>query len=218
MDQGGFTAFLSKISKWLLGMVVPVVVLLAIIGIASFLGGKFFGAGWPGTIGPANITCILSVLAGAGLLSIAFSFLNFNRISPHVFYKDRLAEAFLATFMRHVHDDDKTGSRETRMDLARNSVDMRLTDLHGNEPREEADTICAARGPYLLINATLNLTAARDLQGFRRQSQNFLFSKCYTGSERTGYMATSAYNPPIALDRAMTISGAALTSVLRIFA
>jgi hypothetical protein len=214
LKQGKLTVFLAKINRWLMGLLAPLFILLAVIGIAAFLGGSFFGENWPDKIEPGNITCALSVLALAGLFALTLSRLNFNNISPHVFYKDRLAEAFLATFMKCPPQDENTGNIRTRMDLARNSVEMNLADLHGNEPRERGGSASAARGPYLLINATLNLTAARDLQGYRRQSENFLFSKCYTGSERTGYLATSAYNPPIELGRAMTISGAALTSVM----
>jgi hypothetical protein len=213
-NDGKLTVFWAKISKWLLGLLVPLVVLLAVIGIAVFLGGLFFGKNWPQNIEPGNIICWVSVLTVAGFFSASLSLLNFNNISPHVFYKDRLAEAFLATFKRCSFQDEKSGNMQTRMDIARNSVEMLLIDLHGNEPQERTGNICAARGPYLLINATLNLTAARDLQGFRRQSESFLFSKCYTGSERTGYLATREYNPPLELGRAMTISGAALTSVM----
>jgi hypothetical protein len=213
--QGKFTAFSTKISTWTLGLIVPFVIFLAVTGIASFLGPYFFGTNWPVSIESGNLKIAVTLLAGGFFCSTALSLLNFNNISPHVFYKDRLSETFLLTFMHCFHQDkNNQNTHQTQMDSARNSVEMNLTDLHGHETLEQNTPISAARGPYLLMNATLNLTAARDLQGYRRQSEIFLLSKCYTGSERTGYIATNAYNPPIELGRAMTISGAALTSVM----
>jgi hypothetical protein len=135
------------------------------------------------------------------------SCINFNRISHHFFYRDRLAEAFLMTFARYsnVHGERVILS-------ARNAVDMPLASLHGNDEHHVCD--CAARGPYHLINATLNLTGSHDLSGFRRQSEVFLFSRCFTGSDRTGYIRTKEYGNNLKVARAMTVSGAAVTSVM----
>lgn len=218
--ESGFTVFLNKVLRWFMGILVPVVVLLAIVGTATFLGPFFFGINWSPPVTSAEIILtpefipILSVLGISAFLSYILSIINFNNISPHVFYKDRLAEAFLVTLMRDKCHDKKAEDFATWMDLARNAVEMPLSDLHGHDRKKVSKSDCAARGPYLLINATLNLTAARDVKGFQRQSENFLFTRCYTGSERTGYLMTSEYNPPIELGRAMAISGAAVTSVM----
>lgn len=207
--EQGEEAFLAKMSRWLVGLMVPVVVLLAVVGVACFLREHVVEIEWPAPVPSGTRGPLLWVAFVAAILAVLISNLNFNNLSPHVFYKDRLAEAFLATFMRCFSGNETSTDIRTRMVLARNSVEMALKDLHGNGPNSD----CAARGPYLLMNATLNLTAAKDLKGYRRQSANFLFSRCYTGSDQTGYLPTQQYNPPIEVGRAMTISGAAVTSV-----
>jgi hypothetical protein len=93
---------------------------------------------------------------------------------------------------------------------------MRLAELHGNGDDEEK---CADWdwGPYLLLNATLNLTAAKNLKSFNRKSDIFTFSRLYVGSEETKYLETTEYKVDggdIKLARAMAISGAAVTSVM----
>ncbi len=214
----GFSVMLTKISRWFMGMLVPIFILLAIVGIGTLFRDQLFTSGQTVNISiiPGVTRIFLFALAVvSGAFGIYLSTLNYNRISPHVFYKDRLAEAFLATFMRTSAAESTHCTQHSRMELARNSVEMDLVDLHGNSAasKQQGAQECAARGPYLLINSTLNLTAVRDLNGFRRQSTNFLFSRCFTGSDRTGYIATDAYDPPLKLGRAMTISGAAITSV-----
>ena len=211
--RSGMKIFLEKGKTWLLWILVPLFVILCVVGTAAFLGEKFFGTEWPGSVESTEWLVVLAVGGAALLLAIIFSHLNFNNISPHVFYKDRLAEAFLITLKREKILKEK-GQGAYWMALARNAVEMPLNALHGNAGNEGDSRDSAARGPYLLINATLNLTAARDVAGFRRQSENFLFSRYYLGSNRTGFLKTSDYSPPISLGRAMAISGAAFTSVM----
>jgi len=210
----GSAGFKHKILNALMWLIIPLILLLALVGIGCFIIiGHPKGhplATWPlvSLYGWSLASYwlwhwILPALAGFILLSC----INYNRMSPHTFYRDRLSEAFLMTFVRC-----KPSGEGYEMSCARNAVEMPLSFLHGYDCRNK--DICAARGPYLLINATLNLTAARDLSGFRRQSEMFLFSRCYTGSERTGYAPTEAYGEELTVARAMTVSGAAVTSVM----
>lgn len=217
VEEKGINVIITKLTRWAMGMLVPLFIILAVVGVGTIIRDYFLPVG--GNTPTVNITGNVSF--DLALLTVIFfiiafclSSLNFNRISPHVFYKDRLSEAFLATFMCKTAKNGQC-AQHNRMELARNSIEMNLVDLHGNleNSQEEKKGKCAARGPYLLINSTLNLTAVRDLYGFRRQSTSFLFSRCFTGSDRTGYVTTDIYNPPLKLGRAMTISGAAVTSV-----
>ncbi len=122
-------------------------------------------------------------------------------MAPHYFYRDRLTETFLRTLVPQRGEDERK----------RDDIEMRLCDLHGSD---SDGSRCMGRGAYLLINATLNLTAAFDLKGFNRRSDIFTFSRHFVGAEQTGYVATSEYDEGLQLARAMTISGAAFTSVM----
>jgi hypothetical protein len=146
---------------------------------------------------------ILSAFGSYFLISfgvlIVFSFFDFNKLSPHYFYRDRLSDTFLRTFYLN---------EKKEYVLARDDVDMPLRHLHSCNGSN-------SYGPYLLINTTLNLTSAGDLGGFNRKSSIFVFSRNFIGSERTDYVKTTAYSDnETRLGRAMTISGAAVTSVM----
>lgn len=217
--EKGFSSLLTKIIDWFIGLLVPFFILLSIIGISCLLRDIIatvaieIGQDHLGVLIP--VVVLFPAFAFGLLISYILSNLNFNRISPHIFYKDRLAEAFLQTYRLATQEHNKS-SPQAGTSMARNSVEMNLMDLHGNinNDNDGSAAKCAAHGPYLLINATLNLTAARDLKGFRRQSTGFLFSRCYTGSDRTGYVPTSCYDEPnLQLGRVMAVSGAAVTSV-----
>src|SRR5262249_55234804 len=68
----------------------------------------------------------------------------------------------------------------------------------------------ARGGPYHLINATLNLVAARDLATAQRSATVFTFSKLFCGSPRTDYRPTTQYmGGSLSLGTAVALSGAA---------
>jgi len=126
-----------------------------------------------------------------------------NRVSPHYFYQDRLGETYLYTEERLA---DGTLAR------GRNSMQMRLTDLHGRAPGVD-DPTRTGTAPYHLISAAINLAGSRDLTRKDRKSGYFLFSKYYCGSVHTGFLPTSVYQQGTTrLARAMTVSGAAASS------
>jgi len=127
---------------------------------------------------------------------------NINRISPHYFYRDRIIETYLRTEIA-----DKDG----RMQPLRDTMEMSLTDLHGN--RQGPAGASANTAPYLLISAAINLAGSRDLTRRDRKSGYFLFSKYFCGSRQTGYLPTKDYRGgDTKLARAITISGAAAGS------
>ena len=140
-------------------------------------------------------TAATSVLALLGWL------VDFNRVSLHYFYRDRLAETYLRT---EVAEDP---CRPSPMKVSRDSMSMRLQDLHG---QGDAPVTTA---PYHLINAAINLAGSRDLTRKDRKSGHFLLSKYFCGSKHTGYRRTSQYRDGrTKLARAVTISGAAAGS------
>ncbi|MEN8258359.1 MAG: patatin-like phospholipase family protein [Thermodesulfobacteriota bacterium] len=192
----------SKYKEWLLGIFTWVFFLLAVIFVGNLISESFLSDLWPSKLELNHFMNLLVILAGSILLLAGFNFLvDANKIASHYFYRDRLAEAFLET-----KDPDKKWTR--------NDKEIMLADVHGDIYDGEGDR---DNGPYLLLNATLNLTASKNLKAFNRKSGIFTFSRLYVGSEKTGYLDTKDYmvdGGPLKLARAMTISGAAVTSVM----
>lgn len=136
------------------------------------------------------------MVGGFVLLFFLLRFVNWNKISPHYLYRDRLTDAFLRTEMT-----DKAHYVKT----ARDDSDRRVKQL--NPPGSTA--------PYHLIVATLNLQGSRDLAHKDQRADHFIFSRFYCGSRTTGYVKTEVYRDGlIKLARAMTISGAAASTAM----
>lgn len=199
----------AKYKEWLLGLAVGLFLLLAVVYAGNVLSSALYDGKWPYLEVRNSHFRLLWVSVGALVLLRCFGWLvDVNKISPHYFYRDRLAETFLVTEKESEPDQDKppvTSRDDGRMELAK---------LYGSA---DASNQTASRSPYLLLNATLNLTAARNLKAFNRKSDIFTFSSCYVGSVSTGYRETADYrvdDGPLKLARAMTISGAAVTSVM----
>ena len=143
--------------------------------------------------------------------AIAFVFLgflvDFNRISPHYFYRDRLAEAYLQTEARVQPQGEDRGTLER----VRDDYALTLRDLH--ESHDEAGEVRDNCSPYHLILCALNLPGSRDLDRKDRKSDHFIFSRYFCGSRTTGYVPTCRYrNGTTKLCTALTISGAAVSS------
>jgi hypothetical protein len=115
-------------------------------------------------------------------------FLDVNITSPHGFYRDRLSKAFLF----RIGENDRIEQNDT----------LKLTGLNSD----------GTTAPYHLINVALNLQASKapDLRG--RMCDFFIFSRRFTGSDRTSYASTKEmekYDRHLNLGTAMAISGAA---------
>jgi hypothetical protein len=121
-----------------------------------------------------------------------------NLVSFHGFYRARLARAYLGASNPH---------------RARTQAD--ITDAVAGDDLPLATVANTQRGaPYHLINATLNLTASRDLATRQRVAAHFLLSPLYCGSPRTGFRPTSRYmGGSLSLATAVAISGAAASPV-----
>lgn len=199
-------ALLSLVASWLLAPKedqqyrLPSALARPLLGVAVWLFLLFAMVGWSvALLGVPHPFWIAT--AATGVLVLVGWLVDFNRVSLHYFYRDRLAETYLRT---EVAEDTR---RPSPMKVSRDSMAMRLQDLHG-----EGDAPVTT-APYHLINAAINLAGSRDLTRKDRKSGYFLLSKYFCGSKYTGYRRTSQYRDgKTKLARAVTISGAAAGS------
>ncbi|MBU0682568.1 MAG: patatin-like phospholipase family protein [Proteobacteria bacterium] len=192
----------SKYREGLLGLTTGLFLFLAVLFVGNFLAEVLFDGKWPGRLDDYEQLWLMGVFLVTALVLGGFNWLvDVNKISSHYFYRDRLAEMFLCTIS---HDES----------WKRDNLEMKLSEVHGDVGEDDKCWDC---GPYLLLNATLNLTASKNLKAFNRKSDIFTFSRLYVGSQETGYIQTEDYmvdGGPLKLARVMTISGAAVTSVM----
>ena len=134
------------------------------------------------------------ILAGAGGY-----FVDINRFSLHAVYRNRLIRAFLGASHRPRSPDPFTG-----FDSGDNPPLHELWPS-GQSPGDQ-------RPPFHVINATLNLVAAKNLAWQQRKAAPFIFTPLASGSSDVGYRDTGAYGGPgggVSVGTAMAISGAA---------
>ena len=114
--------------------------------------------------------------------------LDINVTSPHGFYRDRLSKAYLFK----VDDDNEIVPQDK---LAMSGLNAEGTVA-----------------PYHIVNVTLNLQGSSDPDLRGRESDFFIFTKRFTGSDRTGYTKTvdmESVDEHLNLATAVVISGAA---------
>lgn len=140
----------------------------------------------------AGMGSILILLLVSGLLVTWLSLIDMNQVSPHRYYRNRLAEAYLL----------KKTPNGTK------SVDPQpLSKLREENPA----------APYHLINAAVNLPASKQAELRGRQADFFLFTQDYCGSPLLGYSPTDTMEKKdthLDLGTAMSISGAAASSFM----
>ncbi len=232
------TVFLHKL---VLGVAVAVFVvamlLLAVIVVIDVLA-------WLGHA-PITLTGLLWCVGGFGVLFLVSGyFADFNKLSLHYFYRDRLVEAYMRTEAR---PRDSYGREQ---ELKRDHGGMRVTQLQGRrgdgsqvrladgesfvhyqvESRGELDRFkfwsppkvtgqrfagAVTPAPYHLYSTCVNLLTDRDMRFRSRKSDIFIFSRFYCGSSVTGYMDSGVYRMGnTKVARAMSISGAAVDSAV----
>jgi hypothetical protein len=181
------------IAKTLIMAVVPVVSLLLLVAGLGMLSHVLAEAAVELRFGlPALF--LLTVIYGV--------YTNVNLTGLHRFYRDRLMETFMPDPV-DIPDDKQAAPTDADT--------MLLAD------------ICAKKtdGPYHLINAHVVLLGAGKARQRSRTGDSFVLSRCYSGSEATGFIRTSDWvssgralfaRPlgPMRLPTAMAISGAAL--------
>ncbi len=129
--------------------------------------------------------------ACALVLLAIWPFLSVNSNSLHQLYRDRLGSAFL--IRRQVLEGRMV--EEVELDDG-----FCLTDI---KPRQ---------APYHLINTALNVPGSPFANRRGRNADFFLFSRCFIGSEATGYVETERAQRAVDglnIGTAMAISGAA---------
>jgi multisubunit Na+/H+ antiporter MnhB subunit len=184
--------------RWALALAIGVGLLLIVVSICTYIVPgvpetpqevrRYLG--W-GAVGALFLLAVLSVVGDS------------NRLSPHYFYRDRLAEAYLYT--------DQLRPGKTSLDLMRDSVELPLSDLHYTQPAGAPPARTTA--PLHLVSAAINLAGSRDLTRKDRKSGYFVFSKFFCGSRHTGFRPTAEYSKgDVKFARAVTISGAAASS------
>lgn len=127
-------------------------------------------------------------LGGILILLGYWLIVDVNVTAAHHFYRDRLSRAYLF----RIDNDGAVKHNDTQ----------KLSDLNTE----------GSAAPYHLINVMLNLQGVKvpSLRG--RVSDFFIFSKCFTGSTRTGFLETKRMeqcDDGLDLGTAMAISGAA---------
>jgi hypothetical protein len=178
------------------GLLALAVVLLIALGLI------FFGSLLVDVRTLPTILLALGGLAGFGFLGLV---VDHNKLSPHYFYGDRLAETYLLS---------ELADTEGKLHTFRDAMEMPLASLYG-EPADPKKDPWRNPAPYHLINAAINLGGSRDLTRKDRKSGYWLFSKLYCGSTHTGFRLTSKYrNRETKLARAVGISGAAASSAI----
>ena len=198
--------FLFKFIRITLDILVILVVILLILLIGHIIDMAIFDNTW--LYKYISLTNLISILFVSVIIFTLLSFIDYNRMSTHSFYKDRLSEAFLQTSLN-------------LSSILRNTINMKLTELHGiipNNSHSNSPKNVAAKGPYHIITASLNLTNPSVANSYPydipiRQTQPFMFSRLYIGSDITGYVNSKHY-PTLSLARAMTISGAAISPIM----
>jgi hypothetical protein len=191
--------------------------LLSILVVVILIGGVILtSSGLVMLGGRLEVTLVsLSLVVGFGclaLFTVLGFLLDFNNLSLHYFYRDRLVETYLQTYA------PQAGRETPGPELPlRDDGEMPLTHVHGArlDPSGAPLADCVTASPLHLIVASLNLTSSRDMTRRDRKSDHFLFSKLFCGSDTTGYVPTARYRGGrTRLARAMTISGAAASSAM----
>ena len=199
-----FTNLSAGIRNALLAVCVVVIVLGGVVLVCAALIALDPGGAVPPYVLP--FTAGLVALALFGTLGVS---LDFNKLSLHYFYRDRLVETYLQTYVSRADE-----RREGYQVLMRDDAEIPLTHLHG-VAAAGTDEACVTPAPFHLVVGALNLTASRDMVRRDRKSDYFVFSRLHCGSETTGYMDTAHYrNGETKLARAMTISGAAAAAAM----
>jgi hypothetical protein len=179
---GSSRTWLAKAAVYALGLAGPAVLWVIYLALCLL------------QIDPDNLDLIdgstdaamFAVLALLLLFNAVFG--NVNTSSIHSFYRDRLSRAFVFST-----DDEGEIVPEDGLKLSQLSGDGTVA-------------------PYHLVNTTLNLQGSRDPSLRGRESDFFLLSKRYCGSERTGFLPTTEFervDHKLDLPAAAAISGAA---------
>jgi hypothetical protein len=206
---GSLLARLTNLSASIRNALLAVCVVVIVLGGVVLVCAALIALDPGGAVPPYVLPFVAGLVALALFGTLGVS-LDFNKLSLHYFYRDRLVETYLQTYVSRADD-----RREGYQVPVRDDAEIPLTHLHGVARGGGAGDTCVTAAPFHLVVGSLNLTASRDMVRRDRKSDYFVFSRLYCGSETTGYMETSRYrNADTKLARAMTISGAAASAAM----
>ena len=210
----------------------PYFVLVAIMILASWMLNEFvfriesdqasvpYSQALYGTYTVYTIALPIAIAYVASFVSARF---GINMSSMHVFYQNRLSEAFLQESAPGRKPHSPAVPPENAFEEKDDTKSVRRFDVSHLEdfvPKATDDGYC---GPYLILNATLNLSGSKDLAVQERKATNFIFSPRHCGFGPPGstralkaFERTSAFrygeDAGIRLALAMAVSGSALGS------
>ena len=149
------------------------------------------------------------VLCALVVLSLLFSNrFDLNIFSLNQFYRNRLVRCYLGA--TRWQPGKRHPNRFTAFDMDDDVELTCLTTIH-NSSCESSFCGESFRGPFPIINCTLNLGGSSDLAVHTRQSAPFMLTPLYCGSPRwkVGYVRTGDYAGRVSLGQAISVSGAA---------
>ena len=176
--------------------------------------------------GSYNIMYMPMVGISLGILAFLLSArFGINMSSMHMFYQARLSNAFL--------EEDLPGASPASKATADCALDENDTRLHRKYRLTHLEDFIPRKGgpytgPYLLLNASVNLSGSRDLRYQERKATNFTFSPLFCGYEpekrrredkhlsTNGFVRTSTFSyeedSGVRAAMALAISGSAFGS------
>jgi hypothetical protein len=157
-------SFVGVVVEWLARLAPAVFVLGLLIIVGAGLRAVILGW-WPAP-GTAQIAGLLVVLSAVGLV-LSWR-IDINEFSMHHFYKNRLVRCYLGA--SHLH----TKRRANRFTGFDPHDDVKLAELR---------TKTGYRGPFPLINTSLNLTTGSELAWQERKAESFVFTPLTSGYE-----------------------------------
>jgi hypothetical protein len=146
--------------------------------------------------------CTITKLENKGIPEEILSRLKNEQL--HEFIDRQDFEKFLNEFK-----DEKVS--ENMVDIIRDAVSREKIEFNDTQKLQDLNQTNTL-APYHLVNVVLNLQNSDDPDLRGRNSDFFIFSRHFSGSERTGYCKTQSLeeaDPHLNLGTAMAISGAA---------
>ena len=213
---GSLLARLTNLSASIRNALLAVCVVVIVLGGVVLVCAALIALDPGGAVPPYVLPFVAGLVALALFGTLGVS-LDFNKLSLHYFYRDRLVETYLQTYVSRADE-----RREGYQVLVRDDAEIPLTHLHGVARGDRgaaggdgAGETCVTASPFHLVVGALNLTASRDMVRRDRKSDYFVFSRLHCGSETTGYLDTAHYRAgDTKLARVMTISGAAASAAM----
>ncbi len=189
----------SGIRNYVLAILILVMNLSVIFLIEILIDDYVHNMGW----------VFVAILAALALFAVIGLKINFNYLSPHFFYRNRLSEAFLET---------KIVDRAGKVIKVRDDTKLKLSEINPE----------GVSAPYHLVICAMSLLGTWHLKYKDRKSIHFQFTKDFVGSDITGYVRTKEYRKAkeegaeamvdvTSYSRVIALSGAAASSSIGIF-